>query len=53
MKNNRKEILNANYWENRKFAEELVKAYGAENTKYQEIQRECNEIVEEIHKIEE
>lgn len=45
------EILNLNYWENFKFANDLVKALGPTNTRYQNAQKTVNEMIVEINNL--
>ena len=43
------EILNFNHWEHYKFANDLVRALGPTNPRYQKIQELVNQMVTEIN----
>ena len=43
------EILNLNYWEHYKFAQDLVRALGPKHPRYQKAQNSVNEVLNEIN----
>ncbi|MCI5051182.1 MAG: hypothetical protein MRY57_02650 [Candidatus Pacebacteria bacterium] len=45
------EILNLNYWEHFKFAQDLVRSLGPTHPQYINMQNNVNDMLEEINKI--
>lgn len=51
MAENKLEILDANYWENWKFAKDLQMFYPVDHPKRKALEKELNEMLTEINKI--